>query len=54
LGKYKNKFTFVAIIKGCFSKNAKAEIIPDEPDPGNAGVGKRNLQLFTKALITLF
>jgi hypothetical protein len=41
-GKYKNKFTFAVIIKGCFSKKAKAEIIPDEPDPDNAGVGKRN------------
>jgi hypothetical protein len=42
ISKYKNKFTFAVIIKGCFSKKAKAEIIPDEPDPGNAGVGKRN------------
>lgn len=41
-GKYKNKFTFAPIIKGCFSKKAKAEIIPDEPDPDNAGVGRRN------------
>jgi iron complex outermembrane recepter protein len=29
----------------------KAEIIPDEPDPGNAGVGKRISQLLNKALI---
>jgi len=34
------------LLRGALAKKAKAEIIPDEPDPDNAGVGKRILQLF--------